>query len=88
MEPCPYRQGEAARATENAHNKLKPQWSPALIGRESRASLYTPGSPSSAAMEPCPYRQGEAGPEWDGHDRETPQWSPALIGRESWIGGT
>ena len=58
MEPCPYRQGEEARPTRGApHNP--PQWSPALIGRESAYHLYAAVGGDWAAMEPCPYRQGE-----------------------------
>ena len=36
-----------------------PQWSPALIGRESRVRAHVPDPQHRAAMEPCPYRQGE-----------------------------
>ena len=38
---------------------LQPQWSPALIGRESAPSAERVTVMPLAAMEPCPYRQGE-----------------------------
>ena len=64
---------------------FRPQWSPALIGRERRRirELCDP-CPVRAAMEPCPYRQGEPHGSPASHAAHSmPQWSPALIGRES-----
>ena len=38
MEPCPYRQGELGERGGDGEPLLMPQWSPALIGRESRTA--------------------------------------------------
>ena len=40
MEPCPYRQGEATDRYGNLVPDWSPQWSPALIGRESIDHLF------------------------------------------------
>ena len=59
MEPCPYRQGEAAVGVEGDGRGQQPQWSPALIGRERSMRPAERADAVLAAMEPCPYRQGE-----------------------------
>ena len=60
MEPCPYRQGEVSRNRSYPDGtRMTPQWSPALIGRESRRADDELARVWDAAMEPCPYRQGE-----------------------------
>ena len=84
MEPCPYRQGELAVLKEDGVPQPLPQWSPALIGRESPRAGEIDLIVAKAAMEPCPYRQGESA-ETLAHFTgiSVPQWSPALIGRES-----
>ena len=87
MEPCPYRQGESALTFLPSFAQLPPQWSPALIGRESTTGSREPRSAAKAAMEPCPYRQGETVRADAAVVSTRPQWSPALIGRERWSTG-
>ena len=60
MEPCPYRQGESARFWGSVGRGIRPQWSPALIGRERGEQRRAGRQLVRAAMEPCPYRQGES----------------------------
>ena len=42
MEPCPYRQGEGPAYVGPLHRDDPPQWSPALIGRESYRRVALP----------------------------------------------
>ena len=85
MEPCPYRQGEGLIVGEQgvAVSVVKPQWSPALIGRE-RTSSVTPVSARCSGPQWSPALIGrESRLAADPQTEEIgPQWSPALIGRE------
>ena len=86
MEPCPYRQGEAAvrGQVDDCDNPRRNGALPLSAGRDLVGQRTVPEH-RLAAMEPCPYRQGEYEHTIPQESlRSRPQWSPALIGRERW----